>query len=117
MKIKIIAVIALCISTLIGCQSAVKSAREAGEGHFRARTLIEDKKNSKSFIVNLSFNIQKGVATRMDATSPLNQHLASFLIQPKKMSYFIAPEKIYYDGPSQSRAFARFIPVPLEVLA
>lgn len=100
--------------TLVGCQSAVKSARDAGEGHFRARTLVEDKKTSKSFIVNLVFNIKRGKALRLDATSPLNQHLASFLIEPEKLSYFIVPEKVYYQGPAKEKALTRFFPVPIE---
>jgi len=50
----------------------------------------------------------------LDATSPLNQHLASFLITPKKLTYFIATNKTYYDGKPQTKAFARFMAVPLE---
>lgn len=107
-------IFAFLIFCLMGCQSAVKSAREAGEGHFRARTLIKDKKQARSFIVNLSFNVSRGKVLRMDATSPLNQHLASFLITPKKLSYFIVPEKVYYQGAPQPKAFARFMAVPLD---
>lgn len=107
-------IVVVSLFALVGCQSAVKSARDAGEGHFRARTLIEDKKTSKSFIVNLVFNIKKEKALRLDATSPLNQHLASFLIEPEKLSYFIVPEKVYYQGPASGRALARFFPVPIE---
>ncbi len=92
----------------------MKSAREAGEGNFRTRTLVKDKKQSKSFIVNLNFNVERDKAIRMDATSPLNQHLASFLITPKNLTFFIVPEKTYYKGSSQPDAFARFMAVPLE---
>lgn len=92
----------------------MKSVRDADEGHFRARTLIEDKKQAKSFIVNLNFNVERGRAIRLDATSPLSQHLASFLITPKTLTYFIVPEKVYYQGKANPNMFARFMAVPLE---
>jgi len=101
-------------TSLIGCQSALKASRKSGEGHFRARALIKDKSKAKSFIVNLSFNVQKSQALRLDATSPLNQHLASFLITPKELSYFIVNEKVYYQGKPSAQSFARFMAVPLE---
>lgn len=92
----------------------MKSAQEAGQGHFRARALIKNKKTSKSFIVNTSFNIEQGKAIRLDVTSPLNQHLASFLVRPKELSFFNVPEKTYYQGPESASVFSRFMAVPLE---
>lgn len=115
MKTNLISGVFVAFTLLItGCQSAVKSVQGAGEGNFRARTLIEDKKQARSFIVNLNFNVQRNRAIRLDATSPLSQHLASFLITPKQLTYFIVPEKVYYKGKPNPNVFARFMAVPME---
>ncbi|HAG91077.1 MAG TPA: hypothetical protein DCL41_04360 [Bdellovibrionales bacterium] len=99
---------------LSGCQTALKSSQKSGEGNFRARALIKDKKKAKSFIVNLNFNIKQEKVIRLDVTSPLNQHLASFLITPKELSYYLVRDKIYYEGKVTARPFSQFMAVPME---
>lgn len=105
--------VAVSMISMLGCQSASKKMEGASEGNFRARALIKDTKAQKSFIVNLNFNVIRNQALRLDVSSPLNQHLASFVVLPKSITYFIVPEKTYYSGKLKDDAMAKLLPIPL----
>lgn len=98
---------------LLGCQSSQKKLMNSSEGQFRARALIKDLKQRKSFIVNLNFNVVRGQVLRLDVSSPLSQHLASFVVTPKELSYIMIPDKTFYLGKSKDNAMASLLPVPI----
>lgn len=84
------------------------------EGHWRAKALIRDKEQSRSYIVNLNFNLVRGQKTRMDVASALNTAVASLLTDDKEVRYILFDSKRFYFGKPQLDVMRPILAIPLD---
>jgi hypothetical protein len=84
------------------------------DGNWRAKALIRDKEQSRSFIVNLNFNLVRGQRTRMDVTSALNTGVASLVTDGKEVRYVIFDSKRFYFGRPQADVMRPILSIPID---
>lgn len=111
MKILIGLVVSLMIA---GCVSKPMRMDGVKEGHWKARALVKDKEQSRSYIVNLNFNIVPGRKTRMDVTNALNTGVASLVTDDKEVRYIIFDSKRFYFGKPQADVMRPILAIPFD---
>jgi hypothetical protein len=84
------------------------------EGNWKAKALIRDKEQSRSYIVNLNFNVVRGQRLRMDVTSALNTGVASLVTDSKEVRYVIFDSKRFYFGRPQSDVMRPILSIPID---
>lgn len=99
---------------LSGCVSKSMKMDGVDEGHWRAKALIRDKEQSRSYIVNLNFNVVRNARTRMDVTSALNTGVASLLTDDKEVRYVLFDSKRFYFGKPQADVMRPILAIPLD---
>lgn len=82
------------------------------EGHWRAKALIKDKEQSRSYIVNISFNAVKHEHARMDVTSTLGTGVATLVVEPKEVRYVLFDSKRFYYGLPQADVMRPILALP-----
>lgn len=95
------------------CTSTPKYEQIQG-GTWEARSLIKDKKNSKTYLVNIDFIALKPDSLRADVTTPIGVHVISTAQTGKKMSYIVPQRKVYYSGVVSNQVFSELISYPLD---
>lgn len=98
-------VLLLLFSLLISCSTTPIRQDQVDAGTWEARVLIKDKRNAKSYLVNVDFAARKSTNLRMDVTTPLGIHVTTFALNQKKATYVVPQKKAYYSGPSSASAF------------
>ncbi|MES2769128.1 MAG: DUF4292 domain-containing protein [Bdellovibrionota bacterium] len=86
----------------------------AEQGEWEARVLVKDKKQAKTFIVNVDFIAVKPSKMRMDITTPVGVHVASITMDGNSMTYVVPQKKAFYQGQPTSQAFARTLNFALD---
>lgn len=84
------------------------------EGQWRAKALIKDKEQSRSYIVNLNFNAVKHERARMDVTSTLGTGVASLVVEPKEVRYVLFDSKRFYYGQPQVDVMRPILSLPFD---
>lgn len=84
------------------------------EGNWKAKALIRDKEQSRSYIVNLNLNAVRGTKTRMDVTSALNTGVASLVSDDKEVRYILFDSKRYYFGKPQVGVMRPILSIPFD---
>jgi hypothetical protein len=101
----------LCAS---GCMTAPMKMDKIVEGNWKAKALIRDKEQSRSYIVNLNLNAVRGTKTRMDVTSALNTGVASLVSDDKEVRYILFDSKRYYFGKPQPGVMRPILSIPFD---
>lgn len=104
----------LALFLVSGCQTAPTRFEGANEGFWKSKVLIRDKKQDKSFILNVNVNAKLGEHLRMDATTPLGSHVASFVMNKGQVRYFLVNQKKFFVGKSTPRSLEPIILAPLD---
>lgn len=112
MKIKIVGSLVLAFAT--GCAVAPMRMDGVQQGNWKARALVRDKEQSRSYIVNLNFNIVRDSRARMDVTNALNSGVASLVSDGKEVRYIIFDSKRYYFGKSQADVMRPILSIPFD---
>lgn len=99
---------------LAGCITKPMKMDSIDEGNWKARALIRDKEQSRSYIVNLNFNLVRGQRTRMDVTSALNTGVASLVTDMKEVRYIMFDSKRYYYGRPQADVMRPILSIPID---
>lgn len=99
---------------LAGCASLPLRMADVKEGNWKAKSLIKDKEQSRSYIVYLDFNAVKGEKSRMDVTNALGAGVASLVVDPKEVRYALVQSKRYYYGAPQSNVMQPILSVPFD---
>lgn len=99
---------------LSACASQSLKLDDVNEGHWKAKALIRDKEQSRSYIVNLNFNLVRGQRTRMDVASALNTAVASLLTDDKEVRYIMFDSKRFYFGKPQADVMRPILSIPLD---
>lgn len=105
---------AAIIFVYVGCASAPVKYADFGEGNWRAKALIKDKEQSKSYIVNLNLNLKKDAGTRMDVTTTLGGGVASLVADGKEVRYVLIDSKRFYFGSPQPGVMRPILAVPFD---
>jgi hypothetical protein len=100
--------------SLFGCAGAPVKMTNVNEGHWRARALIKDLEQSKSYIVNLNINAVRDQRARMDVTSTLSTGVASMLVDQKEVRYVLLDSKRFYYGNSQPDVMRPILSIPFD---
>jgi hypothetical protein len=100
--------------SLFGCAGAPVKMTNVNEGHWRARALIKDLEQSKSYIVNLNINAVRDQRVRMDVTSTLGTGVASMLVDQKDVRYVLLDSKRFYYGNSQPDVMRPILSIPFD---
>ncbi len=99
---------------LVGCAGAPMKYSIVQEGNWRAKALIKDLEQSRSYIVNLNFNLVKNQRTRMDVTTALGTGVASMLVESKEVRYVLFDSKRFYYGPPQADVMRPILAIPFD---
>lgn len=113
MNFKILFVLS-SIVFLSACATQSVKLDDVKEGNWRAKALIRDKEQSRSYIVNLNFNLLRGQKTRMDVASALNTAVASLLTDDKEVRYILFDSKRFYFGKPQLDVMRPILSIPLD---
>jgi len=84
------------------------------QGHWRAKALIKDKAQSRSYIVNITFNAVKHEQARMDVISTLGTGVASLVVEPKEVRYILFDSKRFYFGLPQVDVMRPILALPFD---
>jgi len=106
--------LALAALALVGCASAPIKYDNVTDSNFRAKALIKDLEQSRSYIVNLDLNIKKDEALRMDVTTTLGTAVASLLETPKEVRYLLFDSKRFYFGTPQPGVMRPILAIPFD---
>lgn len=100
---------------MTGCASGpgLKMANVT-EGQWHGKALIKDKEQSRSYIVNLSFNAIRGEKARMDVTSTLGTGVASLVVDNKEVRYVLLDSKRFYYGRPQPDVMRPILAIPFD---
>ncbi len=102
------------ILLITGCVSQSIKMDGVEEGHWRAKALIRDKEQSRSYIVNLNFNLLRGTRSRMDVTSALNTGVATLVTDDKEVRYVLFDSKRFYFGRPQADVMRPILAIPFD---
>jgi hypothetical protein len=111
MKYAFIAVFAL---TLSACVSTPKNLAGLSEGQWKAKALIKDNEQARSYIVNLNFNAVRGQRARMDVISTLGTGVATLLVDDKEVRYVLFDSKKFYYGQPQADVMRPILAIPFD---
>lgn len=96
------------------CRTAPKSFEGVKEGHWKAKALIKDLEQSRSYIVNLNMNAIRDERARMDVTSSLGTGVATLVVEPKEVRYVLFDSKRYYYGTPQADVMRPILAIPFD---
>ena len=112
MKIKGLSV-GLLSALVVACASKKKvTLSDVHEGNWKAKTLITDKEGKQSQIVYLNFNAVRDQHARMDVTTIIGTGVASLVVDPAEVRYFILDSKKFYVGVAQPEVMRPILPLP-----
>lgn len=100
--------------TLTSCSTTGVRQDKAEQGEWEARVLVRDKKQAKTFIVNVDFVAVKPSKMRMDITTPVGAHVASITMNDNSMTYVVPQKKAFYQGKPTPQAFAKTLNFALD---
>lgn len=112
MQIIILSVVMML--TLLGCGFQSIKMDQLQEGNWKARALVRDIEQSRSYIVNLNFNAIKNEKARMDVTSALNTGVAVLVSDAKEVRYILFDSKRFYFGANQSNVMRPILSIPFD---
>lgn len=102
------------ILLISACATAPVKLTDYGQGHWRAKALIKDLEQNRSYVVYLNFNAVKDEQARMDVSSALGTGVASLVVGPKDVRYILFDSKRFYYGPSQSSVMRPILAMPFD---
>ncbi len=84
------------------------------EGRWRAKALIKDKEQSRSYIVNMNLNAVRALRARMDVTSALGTGVASLVQDEKEVRYVLFDSKRFYFGQPSADVMRPILSIPFD---
>jgi hypothetical protein len=108
------ALFALGFLILSSCVSAPKNMGGVQEGQWKAKALIKDKEQSRSYIVNMKLNAVREQQARMDVTSALGTGVASLVADGKEVRYILFDSKRFYFGQPQADVMRPILAIPFD---
>ncbi len=97
-----------------GCQTVPTKYNQVDEGQWRAKALIRDLAQSRSYIVNINFNLMRNQSARMDVTTALGTGVASLTVDNKEVRYILVDSKRFYFGAPQADVMRPILAIPFD---
>jgi hypothetical protein len=98
----------LCSLTVVSCSTGPSVRQDqADKGEWEARVLVKNRKQAKSFLVNVDFVAVRPGKMRMDVTTPVGMHVASIALNDAVMTFVVPRKKAYYEGRATAQSFAK----------
>ena len=107
-------IFALGFLILTSCVSAPKNMGGIKEGHWKAKALIKDKEQARSYIVHMNLNAIREQQARMDVMSALSTGVASLVVDGKEVRYVLFDSKRFYFGPPQADVMRPILSIPFD---
>ncbi len=104
----------LVFLSFTGCKTTPKLYSDVSEGQWRAKALIKDLAESRSYVVNLNINLVKNQRARMDVTTGLGTGVASLVTDDKEVRYILVDKKRFYTGAAQPSAMRPILSIPFD---
>ncbi len=104
----------MMLSALFGCASAPVRLNNVNQGQWRAKALIKDLDQGRSYIVNLNINAIRFEKARMDVVSALGTGVASLLVDTKEVRYVLLDSKRFYYGSPQPDVMRPILAIPFD---
>ena len=98
----------------VGCATAPVKYTDVQDGNWRAKALIKDKEQAKSYIVYLNLNLKRDANTRMDVSNALGGGVASVVADNKEVRYILIDSKRFYFGTPQPGVMRPILAVPFD---
>lgn len=102
------------VVSLFGCAGRPVKMANMTEGNWRAKALIKDLEQSKSYIVNLNINAVRDQRVRMDVVSTLGTGVASLLADQKEVRYVLLDSKRFYFGNPSPEVMRPILAIPFD---
>lgn len=99
---------------LASCTTTPTHFSQLQEGQWRAKVLIRDKARNKSHIVYVDVMAVRPEKLRMEVTSPIGIHLASFAMNNGKVEYLLTRRKEFYRGRTSSENLQEVLQMPID---
>jgi len=99
---------------LTACQTAPVRMNDVQAGHWKGKALIKDKEQSRSYIVHLNLNAERGARARMDVTSALGTGVASLIADTKEVRYILFDSKRFYYGQPHPEVMRPILALPFD---
>lgn len=106
--------VAVLFMGLAACQTAPVQYANVTEGNWRAKALIKDNEQSRSYVVHLDFNLVKDQRMRMDVTTALGTGVASLIANNKEVRYALYDSKRFYYGTPQPGVMRPILSLPFD---
>mgnify|MGYP001479776232 CR=1 FL=1 len=104
----------LVLFSFVGCQSAPKRYADVLEGQWRAKALVKDLEEARSYIVNLNINLVRNQRARMDVSTALGTGVASLVVDEREVRYILADSKRFYIGAAQANVMRPILSIPFD---
>lgn len=96
------------------CATGPKRFDSYQEGRWQAKTLIQDLKQNKSYVVYIDVNAIRPDRVRLDVETSLGIHVASLNYNRDKVQVIVPDQRKYYHGKASKKAFSKLIPLEVD---
>lgn len=106
----------LLVSSLLlinACTTPVKDYSKLNEGQWETKTLIKDKKNSRSYVVIMNIYAVRDSALRIDLLSPIGDHMGTLIINKGSLTLVNVGDRTVYRGKAKTGALSSLISLPV----
>lgn len=110
---KLILVIA-AVLFFSGCATAPVSYDKFQEGNWKAKALVKDRDQNRSYIVALNFNAVRGKQVRMDVSTTLGGPVAALASDQKEVHYLLVDVKKFYYGSTRPDVMRPILSIPFD---
>ena len=112
-------VINCLVPLLVGCASGSRNptppvAETLESGRWRAKALVKDKDQNRSYLVNLDFNSVRSERARLDVTTTLGTGLASIVLLDRDAKIALITQKRFFEGPAKPEAMKPILAMPFD---
>lgn len=102
------------VLTLSSCAFAPVNYGKVDQGQWRAKALIKDLDQSRSYIVNIDFNAIRDKNLRMDVKTTLGTGVAALTADQKDVRYLLVNAKKFYYGASRPEVMRPVLAIPFD---
>jgi len=97
-----------------GCGTGPLNYDNVTEGNWKAKALIKDREQNRSFIVNLNFNAIRDKKLRMDVSTALGGAVAVLTSNEKEVRYVLVDAKKFYYGSARPEVMRPILSIPFD---
>lgn len=84
------------------------------DGTWEAKTLVVDKRKNKSNTLSVDFVARQPRQMRMEVTTTIGVHLASFVLNGDRVAYSLSRERRYVSGPAEAAMMRDLIAMAID---